>query len=164
MHCFQRNGTLLFRRADTERAHIVQPVGKLHEYHAQILAHCKEHLAQIFYAFVLLCFEGDMHELRNAVDYFRHIRAEFLAYLYKIDLVRAVLHRIVQHCRADGIGIELELEDDLRNGKRVDNVAFARNTLLPAVELFRIFVSFQYFIVIVIAGSLYFFQQDSSLF
>ena len=43
-----RDALLLVRRQIFERAHVVQPVGQLHQHHANVVDHGQKHLADVF--------------------------------------------------------------------------------------------------------------------
>ena len=79
----------------------MQAVGELDEDDAQILAHRKEHLAQVLDAFLLLCFKRNVDELGHAVYDFRDVAAELAADHRQIVVPGAVLDDVVEEGGAD---------------------------------------------------------------
>ena len=74
---------LLLGRDVVERAHVVQPVGELHQQHADVVAEREQELAQILGGALVLRLRLDLAELGDAVDEPRDVLAEQL-----LDLVR----------------------------------------------------------------------------
>ena len=83
-----------------ERAHVVQPVGQLHQQDTHILGHGEQQLAQVL---GLGCFLGDQVELGDlgqAIDQRGDFGTELL-----LDLLvggRGILHRVMKQGRGNG--------------------------------------------------------------
>ena len=135
LHRFERGLPLLFRLFCAEGTHIVETVAQLDEYNADIARHGKKHLAQVLDMLLFLILERDVHQFGKSVDKHRNITAELGFYLLKAHLAAAVLHRIVQQRRTDGIGIKAERDRYLRDRYRVKNIFFTARAKLSLVQL-----------------------------
>ena len=89
----------------------------------------------------------DLHhnDLGQSVNKHGHVRAKQLAYLIKIGLFGAILHRIVKQGGADRIGVKAKACNYFGYGYRVRNVRIAADAELPLMETLCIFVSTLYF-------------------
>ena len=87
MHCFKRDRASLVFRLSIKRSHIVKSVCKLYKYNADVLRHCKKHLAKAFHVSVFFVFYAYLNELGQSVDKLCDLISEFLLYFLKIDLV-----------------------------------------------------------------------------
>ena len=111
----------------------MQPVGELHEDHAQVAHHREQHLAERLRLRFLAVLELDLVELGDAVDELGDRRAEACCELFFGD--RRVFYDIVEDRCDDGVGIDAQLREDLGGGDRVGDVGFAGLALLAAVRL-----------------------------
>ena len=115
-----------------ERAHVVQAVGELYHQGADVVVERVEQLLVVVAllgdaVLLLLLLGDDVHERS-------HVIAEALPDL--LDGEVGVLHHIVQKCRDDGVGVELQLlGSDERHRDGVDDVGLAALALLGGVLL-----------------------------
>ncbi len=118
-------------RHRTERAHVVQPVGELHQNHADVACHREQHLAEVFRLRLFAIAKLHFVQLRQPVDQFRDLRAESLG---EFGLGHAlVFHHVVQQRRHDRLGVEIPAGADFRDGDRMGNVGFAALPILAEV-------------------------------
>ena len=104
---------------------------------------------------LFLILEGDLDEFCQTVDQLLNVGAEVLFDLTEVDLIAAVLDRVVQERRADRVGVELECGDDLGNGDGVANKLLAAGAVLPRMELTRVEICFFYLFQIVVLSGLF---------
>ncbi len=126
IHRLARDAQALLGALDVmQRAHVVKPVGELHQQDADILRHGDDELAEILRLArdVGLRLQLEPRELGDAVDQPRDLRPE--QPLDLLDRGERVLDRVVQQCRDDrrrcraGIGSECRrLRADARNTGR----------------------------------------------
>ena len=112
VHSFVRYGAALFLAAVFQRAHIVQAVGKLDYYNANILTHSEQYLTDILG--FLLFFGKYFHlaQLCNAIYEHSYIAAELLFKLLQCAL--CIFHNVMQQCGANSVGIHSKLQQDIR--------------------------------------------------
>jgi len=118
-----------------ERAHIVQPVGQLHQQHADIARHGEQELAQVLGGALVLGLRLDLGELGHAVDQPRDIVAEQM-----LDLLGCgdrVLDGVVQDRGGDRLVVEVQLGQDAGDLDRMAEIRVARRTLLRAMRVDR---------------------------
>ena len=126
-------------RAAADRAHaldgphVVQPVGELHEDHAQIAHHREQHLAERLRLRFLAALELDLVELGDAVDELGDRRAEACCELFFGD--RRVFYDVMQDRCDDGVGIDAQLREDVGGGDRMGDVGLASLAFLATVRL-----------------------------
>ena len=72
------------RGSALQRAHVVQPVGQLHDDHADVVDHRQQHLADALGLPLLARIEMQLAQLGDAVHAARHFVAELL-----LDLLQA---------------------------------------------------------------------------
>ena len=124
---------LLFQAHRLDRAHVVQPVGELHQDHAQVFRHGDEELAEVLCLLGLDGRELQVGKLRHAVDEFGDLVAESCA---NLGIGRArVLDRVVQKRGDDCRIIEMHLGQDRRNRHGMGEIGLARVALLPFMRL-----------------------------
>ena len=128
-----RDGAAPRRCHGIERAHVVSAVGEFDEDHAQVAHHRQHHLAEGFRLRLGARLELDLVELGYAVDDFRHGRAELAGQLFLGD--RRVFDDVVQDGRDDGVGVHVQIRQDLRGRQRVRDVRLAGQALLTFVRL-----------------------------
>ena len=128
---FLRDAVALGVRHIVERAHVVQPVGKLDQQDPHVGGDGEQQLAQVFRLHRLLGDEVELFQLGQAVDQLGDVLAEFLA-----DILlrrRGILDRIVQERGHDGGIVQLEVGQDGRNFQRMREIGVAGGPLLAAM-------------------------------
>ncbi len=130
-----RYAHLLVLPQSAEGAHVVKPVGKLYQDHADVLGHYDEHLAQILRLIVLECLEWQLAELCHPVDQGGHGRAESGRQLLYGDL--RVLQYVVQQGGREGDAVELHVGQYGGDVYRVDDVRISRGAALLPVGCAR---------------------------
>ncbi len=121
------------RWPERQRAHIVQPVGKLDQQHAHVVGNRQQKLAQVL---GLLGFPRDEIQplqFGQAIDQPPDVVAE-----HAIDLGAGgvgILDRVVQQRRRDGGVVELQVGEDRRHFERMREIRIAGVALLLAVRL-----------------------------
>ncbi len=118
-----------------ERAHVVQPVGELHQQDADVVRHGEQELAQILGGALALALRLDLGELGDAVDQPGDVLAEQF-----LDLGRGrqrVLDRVVEDGGDDRLVVEPEVGEDAGDLDRVAVIGIARGAGLRAVRLHR---------------------------
>ena len=126
---------LVFHRDVMERPHVVQPVGELHQQHADVVAERQQELAEVLCGAFVFRLRLDLAELGDSVDQPGDVLAEQL-----LDFLRRrhrVLDRVVQDGGGDGQVVELQVGEDARDFDRMAEIGIARSTLLVAVRLHR---------------------------
>ena len=127
-----RRATLLPLGHDSERAHVVQPVGQLDQQNAPVVSHGDEHLANGRRLLCLLGVELEAVQLGHPVDNAGHPLAEVL--LNGLEREPGVLDGVVQQGGGHGLRIEPQLGHDRRHGDRVRDVGLARAPELALVR------------------------------
>ena len=74
-----------------KRAHVVQPVGELHQQHADVVAKREQELAQVFRRAFVLRLRLDLAELGDAVDQAGDVLAEMLLDLVGVASVSSIV-------------------------------------------------------------------------
>ncbi|GAA3259500.1 hypothetical protein GCM10020258_21360 [Sphingomonas yabuuchiae] len=118
-----------------ERAHIVQPVGQLHQQDADIVRHGEQKFAQVLGRAFALGLRLDLGQLGDAVDQPRDIGTE-----QPLDLViggDGILDRVVQDGGGDRLVIQMQVGQDAGHLDRMAEIGIARGTLLAAMRLHR---------------------------
>jgi hypothetical protein len=113
----------------------VEAVGELDQDDPHVRGHRNHHLAVVLGLALVAALEGDLGQLRDAVDKAGDRVAERLA-----DLVEAgarVLDGVVEQRRAEGLGVEPEAGADLCDLDRVGDEVLARAPLLVRMPLAR---------------------------
>ena len=117
----------------------MQPVRELDDDDADVVGDREEHLAQVLRLPVLArehpCKVG-ICELCNAVHHPGDVLAEELGDLLDTD-VHAILDRVVEQAGDDRIRVHLHLNEDDRDGLRVDVIGLERFALLPGMDRLR---------------------------
>ena len=121
-----------------ERTHVVQSVGQLDYYHADVVCHRHEDLAEIFYVLLFVRLVMDLVELGDAVDEGVYLVAEAGDYIVLGG--GSVLDDVVKEGRGHGGRVQPEVDEYFGDGARVSEVRFARGALLVDVHLFGIVV------------------------
>ena len=116
-----------------KRAHVVQPVGELHQQHANVVGDRQHQLAEILRLLGALREQFQLRQLGHAVDEVGDLLAEI-----GLDVVvggERVLDRVVQQRGDDGRHVELEIRQDRGDFQRMGEVRIARGAELLAVRL-----------------------------
>ena len=103
-----------------QRPHVVEPVGQLHEDHADVVDHGQQHLPEILGLTLLARRELDRAELGHAFDHMGHVRPEEL--LNALDGRLRVFDDVVEEAGGDGHDVELHVGEEIRDLERVDEV------------------------------------------
>ena len=106
-----------------QRPHIVETICELYHDNADILRHCKEHLAVVFELDIFLGHILDTPELCHTVDELHDILAEHGLHL--LERRAGILHNVVQEGGADCFVIEVKSREDVGNVERMDDVGIA---------------------------------------
>jgi hypothetical protein len=114
-----------------ERAHVVHPIGQLHENHANVVDHREEHLAKILGLPLLGGRKRNRADLGDALDDVGHLRTEQL--VNPFDGRQRIFDDVVQQAGRNGHGIELEVDEELGDGQGVNKVGLARMAHLAPV-------------------------------
>ena len=112
-------------------AQVVQAVGELDEDHARVFGHRHDQLAVVLRFGLLATLEVDARQLRNALDQFADLVAEFLADVRDVRI--RVLDDVVKQGGRDRLVVEPELRADLRRAPRMKHELLARPALLALV-------------------------------
>ena len=131
IHGLARHAQPLFGRESFQRAHVVEPVGKLHQHHADVLDHGEEHLAEIFGLLLFARGELDAADFRHSLDDARDFRPELLP--HALDGGGRVLHYVVEHPARQAHHVELHLRQHVRHFQGVRDERLARQALLRPV-------------------------------
>ena len=107
-----------------QRPHVVEPVGQLHQDHADVIDHGQQHLAEIFRLPLFARGELNRAELRDALDDMRDVGAEKL--LDTLDWRLRVFDDVVEQPRGDGNDVELHVREEIGNLERMDEVRLPR--------------------------------------
>ena len=123
----------LLARRIVQRAHVVRAVGQLDQDDAHVARHGQQHLAERLGLVLLARVELELVQLGEAVDQFGHRGAEALDQLRLGD--PAILDRVVQQGRHQGLGVELPFGALGGHGDRMGDVGLAAVAQLPQVGL-----------------------------
>ena len=114
----------------------METVSELDDDDTDILRHRNEHLSEILRLHLdLIGIEIELCQLRDAIDEQRHIRIKLLRDF--IERHAGILDDVVQKSRCDGFLIHLEIGENDRNTKRVNDVWFTRFPLLILMLFLR---------------------------
>ena len=138
VHGLKRRVMLLVDRAVLQGAHIVQAVGQLDDHDADVLRHCKQNLHDVFSLLLLLGKGRHLGQLCDAVHEHGNVMAEAL--LHILSGRGGVLDNIVQQRRAERIRIHSELQQDIRNGYRMNDIRLAGRADLSLMALRGVFI------------------------
>ena len=119
LHALERLVAALLILDALDGSHIVNAVGELDDYHADIVAHGYEHLADVLSLALLAVGIFDLADLGQTVDEVYDLLAEIDLYLVEGGV--GILDGIVQQSRHDRIGIHAHLGDDAGDGGRVQD-------------------------------------------
>ena len=123
---------LLGRAHILKGAKIMQTVRQLDQDHTDILGHREEHFPEILRLYLHLVQRVlDLSQLRHAVHKQLHLRAEFPSDILVGDL--RVFHHVVEKPGRDGLLVQLQLRENDRHAKRVDDIRLPGFSLLILV-------------------------------
>jgi hypothetical protein len=120
---------------EVERPHIVQAIGELDHEHAQVARHGHEHLAVVLRLALLAGGEGELADLRDAVDEVGDLGPE-LPLEIALGRVR-VLEDVVQEPRRHRDHVHLEVHEQAGHLERMREIGLAGGALLTLVGLLR---------------------------
>ena len=118
-----------------QRAHVVQPVGELHQDDPDVVDHRQQHLAEALGLALLARGELQRRQLGDAFDDVRHLLAEQLPHL--LDGVRRVLDDVVEQPGRNRDDIEPHVGQDVGDLERVHEIGLPGSTHLPLVLVGR---------------------------
>ena len=127
-----RDGAALGGRQRIDGAQVVHAIGELDQDHAQVAHHRQQHLAEVLRLRFLAILETDLIEFGHAIDDLGDIVAEAGSDIGLGD--RGVFDDVVQNRPDDGVGVEMQVGEDLGRGHRVRDVRLARHALLALVR------------------------------
>ena len=114
-----------------QRPHVVQPVGELHQDHADVVDHRQQHLAEVLRLPLLARRERDGPQLGDPFDDVGDVGAEQLA--DALDRRLRVLDDVVQQAGGNRHDVELHVRQLVGHLERVDQVGLPRVADLPLV-------------------------------
>ena len=133
IHRLLRLLALLLGAHVPDGAHVVQPVGQLHQDHPQVLGHRHEQFAEVLGLLALAIAQLQVRQLRDAIHKLRDLIAELLR---NLAVGRAgVFNRVVEKCRYDRCVIKLLLRKDRSDGNRMGEIRLTGMTRLPLVHV-----------------------------
>jgi hypothetical protein len=133
-----RDSPLFVNRERADGAHVVRTVGELHENHPQILRHREQHFAEALGLRLGRAVESQVVDLADAVDEQRDVVAETA--LDVRERARRIFEHVVQQCRLDRAGVEVQAREDLRDRDRMGDVGLAAAAQLAFVRLRAVLV------------------------
>jgi hypothetical protein len=105
---------------ELERPHVVQPVGQLHEDHADVVDHREQHLAEVLRLPLLARREGNRADFRQALDDVGDVGAEQLG--DALDGGQRVLDHVVEQPGGDAHHVQPLIRQNVRNLKRMNEI------------------------------------------
>ena len=120
--CFPGNRLLLMHRHILHRAHIMQTVGQLNQYNADIACHRQKHFAIVFNLAIFLGNIFNFAQLGNTIYQIRYHGAELLFDI--LQLVIRILYHIMQEGSSQCFVIHLQSYKDADNANRMNNIRF----------------------------------------
>ena len=147
----RRDAFLVRLVAERQRTHVVQSVRKLDDDDADIVAHREEHAPQIFRLLIFAALEVELVELGHALDEQDDGVPEFLIEFLFGD--GRVLDYVMQKRGYHRIRVKPEIDENLGDGYRVDDIIVARLALLTLVRALSEVVRPRYAVVILFAES-----------
>ena len=112
-------------------AHVVEPVGELHEHDAHVVRHREQHLAVVLGLDDIPGGRLDLGQLGDAVHQVGHFPSEVPGDALLSD--RRVLHHVVEHPRDDALAVQAHADEDARDLDRMRDVGVPGRALLSAV-------------------------------
>ena len=130
---FLRDPNLFLARKILQRAHVMHPVGELHQDYAKVVDHREQHLANALRLAFLARGEIQLAQLGNAVDAARDFFAEGFANV--IDLGAGVLYHVVEQAGLQADHVHVHLRKLACHQQRMNHVGLAGKALLLFVPL-----------------------------
>ena len=130
---FAGNALLFFRLEGADRAHVVQPVGQLHQHHPDVAGHGQKHAAQVFRLGFGAVGEMDAAELGHPLHQGPHLSAKVLLNLGGGDV--GVLDHVVEKPGGNHAGAGADIAQQVGHRHRVNDVGLATGAHLAVVEL-----------------------------
>ena len=130
---FAGDALLLFGREETERAHVVQPVGQLHHDDAHVVHHGQQHLPDVFSLARFGSQQVQPVDFRDAFDERGDVRPKALGDALRGDA--RVLDHVVQERGAERRDVQLHVRQNVRDFQGMRQVGVARLAQLGAVLL-----------------------------
>ena len=130
---FAGDALLFLRLEGREGAHVVQPIGQLHQHHPDVTGHGQEHAAQIFRLGFCFVGEVDAAKFGNPLHQGPHLSAEVALDLVGGDF--GVLHHVVQEASGNHAGTGADVAQQVGDGDRMNDVGLAAGSVLALVQL-----------------------------
>ena len=130
---FGGDALLLLRAQCTQGAHVVQPVGQLHQHHADVAGHGQKHLAQVFSLGLGSVGEMDAAQLGDALHQLPHFGSEVPLDFFQAHI--GVFHHVVEEPSRDHRSAGADVAQQIRHGHRMDDVGLTGGSHLLAVKL-----------------------------
>ena len=105
---------------EVKRAHVVEPVGELHQQHADISAHRQHQLAEVFRLLGPIRLQFQPGQFGHAIDQAGDRAAEPLLDIGQLD--RRILYRVVQQRGADARHVQTVRRQDFGDRNRMSNI------------------------------------------
>ena len=134
VHGFQCDATLFFRREEFQCPHIVNAVCQLDDHHANVMGHCQQDFPNIFCLLLLFVKYGNSVQLGHTVHQHCHVLPEFLANI--VQRIIRILYYIVQQSHTNSIGIHAQIQQNICNSQRVNDIWFSGRPLLISMGFF----------------------------
>ena len=116
-----------------QRAHVVQPVSKLNQKHADIIGNREQELTQIFCRPLILGLGFNFRQLGDTVNQPRHFGPKAVFHIFNCR--KRVFHGIVEQRGDDGVLIHFEISHQPGDFYRVAEIRITRRPFLRAVHL-----------------------------
>ena len=120
---------------EMQRAHVVQPVGELHQQHADVAADRQHQLAEVLRLLGAVGLQLQPGQLGDAIDQPGDLAAEAGLDLRQLD--RRVLDHVVQQAGGDRGGVQPIARQDVGHRDRMGDIGIAVVAALRAVRLRR---------------------------
>ena len=147
----RRDAFLVRLVAEGQRAHVVQPVSKLDDDDADVVAHREEHSPKILRLLIFAALEVELVELGHALDeHYDRVSELLIEFLFGDG---RVLDYVMQKRGYDRIRVKPEIDENLGDGYRVNDIIVARLTLLTLVRALSEVVRPGYAVVVLFAES-----------
>ena len=130
---FAGDAQLLLGLESLERAHVVQPIGQLHQHHPDVTGHGQKHAPQVLGLGLGLIGEVDASQLGDPLHQRPHLGTEMQRDLFWRDL--GVLHHIVQEAGGDHGGAGTDVAQQISHRHRMDDVGLAAGPELALMQL-----------------------------
>ena len=134
VHSFAGDTFSFFRWEIVQCTHVMEPVGEFDDDDTDVGRHGEEHLTEVLKEVLFaLTMKSDLGKLGDAVDDVGDFRTETLLYLREGD--SRVFGYIMQESCRDSAGIHADASEDLGGAEAMDDIGFARASLLFLVGI-----------------------------